>query len=70
MLLTDAEYEALPKASLLMDWRFRVALGFAHETGHRIGAIRQLRWSDIDMEGRTIDGVPSTRRRGTSTGRR
>jgi len=25
-----------------------------HETGHRIGAIRQLRWSDIDFEGRTI----------------
>ena len=37
-----------------MDWRFRVALVIAHETGHRIGAIRQLRWSDIDMEGRTI----------------
>ena len=54
VLLTDAEYEALLKASLLMDWRFRVALVIAHETGHRIGAIRQLRWSDIDMEGRTI----------------
>ena len=26
----------------------------AHETGHRIGAVRQLRWSDIDFEGRTI----------------
>ena len=50
MLLTDAEYEALLKASLLMDWSFRVALVIAHETGHRIGAIRQLRWSDIDME--------------------
>ena len=54
VLLTDAEYEALLKAALLMDWRFRVALVIAHETGHRIGAIRQLRWSDIDMEGRTI----------------
>ena len=32
-----------------MDWRFRVALVLAHETGHRIGAIRQLRWSDIDV---------------------
>ena len=38
-----------------MDWRcFRVALVIAHETGHRIGAIRQLRWSDIDMERKTI----------------
>ena len=26
----------------------------AHETGHRIGAIRQLRWSDIDMEGGVV----------------
>ena len=52
--VTDAEYEALLKASLRMDWRFRVALVIAHETGHRIGAIRQLRWSDIDMESRTI----------------
>ena len=22
----------------------------AHETGHRIGAVRLLRWSDIDLE--------------------
>ena len=54
VLLTGAEYEAMLKASLLMDWRFRVALVIAHETGHRIGAIRQLRWSDIDLEARTI----------------
>ena len=25
-----------------------------HETGHRIGAIRHLRWSDIDFEGREV----------------
>ncbi len=35
-------------------WRFHVALVLAHETGHRIGAIRKLRWRDIDFEGRTI----------------
>ena len=54
VLLTDAEYEALLEVSEKMDWRFRVALVIAHETGHRIGAIRQLRWSDIDMESKTI----------------
>ena len=54
VVLTQAEYEALLRASVSMDWRFRVALVIAHETGHRIGAVRQLRWSDIDMEGRTI----------------
>ena len=41
----------LLKVSCQIDWRFRVALVVAHETGHRIGAIRQIRWSDIDMEG-------------------
>jgi hypothetical protein len=25
-----------------VDWRFRVVLILAHETGHRIGAIRKL----------------------------
>jgi len=54
VLLTDAEYEALLEVAGDIDWRFRVALVLAHETGHRIGAIRQLRWSDIDMEARTI----------------
>ena len=54
VVLTQAEYEALLQASLLMDWRFRVALVIAHETGHRIGAVRQLRWPDIDVERRTI----------------
>ena len=37
-----------------LDWRFRAALVLAHETGHRIGAIRQLRWSDIDLGGGVI----------------
>ena len=54
VVLTQAEYEALLQASPEMDWRFRVALVLAHETGHRIGAICKLRWSDIDIEGRTI----------------
>ncbi len=54
VLLTEAEYEALLEVSLAMDWRFRVALVLAHETGHRIGAIRQLRWSDIDLEAGVI----------------
>ena len=50
VILTDAEYEALLRVSREVDWRFRVALVLGHETGHRIGAIRQLRWSDIDLE--------------------
>ena len=54
VMLTQAEYEALLKVSPQVDWRFRVALVIAHETGHRIGAIRQLRWSDIDTDRGTI----------------
>ena len=54
VVLSDEEYRALLKVSRRVDWRFHVALVLAHETGHRIGAIRQLRWSDIDIEGRTI----------------
>ena len=54
VVLTQEEYEAMLKASASMDWRFRVALVIAHETGHRIGAVRQLRWSDIDLEARIV----------------
>ena len=54
VLLTHSEYEALLEVSVGMDWRFRVALVLAHETGHRIGAIRKLRWSDVDMEAGVI----------------
>ncbi len=54
VVLTEKEYQALLRVSAEVDWRFRVALVLAHETGHRIGAIRKLRWSDIDFDGRTV----------------
>ncbi|WP_420449562.1 tyrosine-type recombinase/integrase [Candidatus Palauibacter sp.] len=54
VILSDEEYAALLGVSRQVDWRFRVALVLAHETGHRIGAIRQLRWVDIDFEDRTF----------------
>ena len=54
VILTQAEYEALLRVAGDVNWRFRVALVLAHETGHRIGAIRQLWWSDIDLDARTI----------------
>ena len=54
VLVTEQEYQALLRVSLEVDWRFHVALVLAHETGHRIGAIRQLRWSDIDFDGGAI----------------
>ncbi len=54
VVLTEDEYRALLQVAGRLDWRFGVALVLAHETGHRIGAIRQLRWCDIDFEGGTI----------------
>ena len=54
VLLTESEYHAFLEVALEVDWRFRVALVLAHETGHRIGAIRQLRWSDVDLEAGAI----------------
>ena len=50
VVLSEHEYQALLKVSREVDWRFHLALVLAHETGHRIGAIRKLRWSDIDSE--------------------
>ncbi len=54
VVLTEEEYRTLLKVSRKVDWRFHIALVLAHETGHRIGAIRQLRWPDIDFDGGTI----------------
>ncbi len=54
VVLTEEEYRALLGVSREVGWRFHVALVLAHETGHRIGAIRKLRWSDVDFEGREV----------------
>ncbi len=54
VVLTEEEYQALLSVSRQVDWRFHVALVLAHETGHRIGAIRNLKWSDIDFESETV----------------
>ena len=54
VVLSETEYQALLKVSQEVDWRFHLALVLAHETGHRIGAIRKLRWSDIDLARETI----------------
>ena len=54
VVLSEEEYQAMLNVSRQVDWRFHVALVLAHETGHRIGAIRNLRWADIDFEGREV----------------
>lgn len=49
-VLKDDEYQCLLQVAAQIDWRFPVALVLAHETGHRIGATRCLRWSDVNCE--------------------
>ena len=48
--MTPERYERTLQVADQVDWRFRASLILARETGHRIGAIRQLRWSDIDLD--------------------
>ena len=62
--LSDEEYDALLEVSMDLDWRFHVALVLAHETGHRIGAVRQLLWSDIDLEEKLIRWRAETEKTG------
>lgn len=64
VILTEDEYQAMLAVASGVDWRFHAALVLAHETGHRIGAIRQLRWSDIDMDGAQISWPAPTEKTG------
>jgi integrase len=49
-IVSASEYEELLAASDTIHPLFRLALIVVHETGHRIGAVRLLRWSDLDLE--------------------
>ena len=54
VMLVQEDYEAMLSVADRVDWRFRAALIIAHETGHRIGAVRQLQWSDIAAENAVV----------------
>jgi integrase len=49
-IVNASQYEALLAASQEIHGLFWLALIVVHETGHRIGAVRMLRWADIDLE--------------------
>jgi len=53
-ILADKLYQQLKKVAGSIDWRFELALILAHETGHRIGAVRTLRWSDLDFRKKRV----------------
>lgn len=48
--MTAAQYESLLAISDAIHPLFALALIVGHETGHRIGAVRLLRWADLDLE--------------------
>jgi integrase len=48
--ISQEECDALFGVAEGVGWRFRVAFVLAFYTGCRIGSIRQLRWSDIDLK--------------------
>jgi integrase len=48
-MLSAGEYEKLLTVARAVHPMFELALVVAHETGHRMSAIRHLRWSDVDL---------------------
>lgn len=48
-VLSEERFQAMLRVASEVDWRFKLALILANETGHRIGSIRRLRWSDVDL---------------------
>jgi integrase len=64
--LTEAQYRALLTVAERMNPTFRLLLVTVHQTGHRIGAVRQLRWSDLDLEHGLVTWPASTDKMGRS----
>lgn len=48
--LAAGEFEAMREKAWDIDPRLWVALVICHETGHRLNSVRQLRWSDVNLE--------------------
>lgn len=49
-LLTETQYKAVRKAAAMLSPTVECFVVLAWETGHRSASIRQLRWSDIDLD--------------------
>jgi integrase len=53
-VIVEEQYDALLRVADEVSPLFRLALVLANETGHRIGAIRHLRWADVDLDRGTV----------------
>jgi integrase len=49
-VVTEEQYQSLLSVTATIDPLCRALLVLVHETGHRIGAVRHLRWSDVDLK--------------------
>ncbi len=49
-VITEEQYQSLLAVAPAVDPLCRFLLMLVHETGHRIGAVRHLRWSDVDLK--------------------
>ena len=61
---TQERFEAMLKVADSVDPRFGLALVLANETRHRIGSIRQLRWSDVNLKEKRITWRAENDKRG------
>lgn len=53
-VVTEEQYQKLREAARAISPRLECLLSLAHETGHRAASIRQLRWSDLDLERKSV----------------
>jgi integrase len=65
-MLTEQQYQTLLATAEGMNPTFKLLLVIVHETGHRIGAVRQLRWLDVDVERAEVLWPASTDKMGRS----
>jgi integrase len=49
-VVSDSQYESLTAAAAKQSPQTALLLALVAETGHRIASVRQLRWSDIDLD--------------------
>jgi integrase len=48
-VFTDPQYRKLLEVASSFPWQFGCLLVMAHETGHRLSAVLNLRWGDVDL---------------------
>jgi integrase len=63
-VIQHAEYQKLMEVAPSVNKLLAVPRHLAGETGRRLSALRQLRWCDVELEGRTIDWRPANDKRG------